>query len=348
MRVSEQGDVAESDTAWHRRSPFLVLRWEGTDLVLINCDTLRRFRVDIKLLELLSSIDRWTPSSLGLEFERDTMRENLARLHEIGVVERSHSQMAPPESESYWDPFELLVQRWQNEGGEGHERHGPPPQAFKPRQRGPVVALPPALPLPARLDEVLASRRSIRRYADGPVSKESLSTLLHHSVRVTQVVDSEMGQLVFRPSPTGGARSELELYVVTNRVEGVRSGVYHYDGRVHDLALVKPHDQAQEALNLWVDRATGGLNCQPPVVLIVTAVFGRVMWKYRRIGLSLIYRDVGCLYQTVYLVATALGLAPCVLGAGPELATAAWLGLDPLIESQVGCVLLGPADMVLS
>jgi len=65
------------------------------------------------------------------------------------------------------------------------------------------------------------------------------------------------------------------------------------------------------------------------------------MWKYERLGLATIYRDVGCLFQTMYLAATDMGLAACAIAGIQDLENAAWLGLDPLIEAQVGCFLLG-------
>jgi Nitroreductase len=82
-------------------------------------------------------------------------------------------------------------------------------------------------------------------------------------------------------------------------------------------------------------------------VLVITAVFARVMWKYQGIGLSLIYKDTGCLTQTLYLVATALGLAPCAIGGGDERAVAHWLGLDPLVEAPVAGSYSVPMTAVL-
>jgi hypothetical protein len=55
------------------------------------------------------------------------------------------------------------------------------------------------------------------------------------------------------------------------------------------------------------------------------------------------------LYQTMYLVATAMGLAPCGLGNGDADMSARVLGLDYLRESSVGDFLLGsrsPDDTV--
>jgi oxazoline/thiazoline dehydrogenase len=76
-------------------------------------------------------------------------------------------------------------------------------------------------------------------------------------------------------------------------------------------------------------------------VLIVTARFGRVMWKYHAIGYSLVLKHVGVLYQTIYLVATAMGLAVCGLGGGDagDFATAS--GLPYHAEGSVGELVIG-------
>ena len=42
--------------------------------------------------------------------------------------------------------------------------------------------------------------------------------------------------------------------------------------------------------------------------------------RYGHLALSLIYKDVGCLLQTLYFVATAQELAPCAVGGGDEAA----------------------------
>jgi hypothetical protein len=57
-----------------------------------------------------------------------------------------------------------------------------------------------------------------------------------------------------------------------------------------------------------------------------------------------ILMETGALYQTMYLAATALGLASCAIGAFPELATAKLLGVDSRDEAQVGMFALGTGD----
>ena len=52
------------------------------------------------------------------------------------------------------------------------------------------------------------------------------------------------------------------------------------------------------------------------------------------------YRNAGAALQTFYLVATALGLAPVAIGAGPSRSFAVTLGASPFQLSIVGEFLL--------
>jgi SagB-type dehydrogenase family enzyme len=65
------------------------------------------------------------------------------------------------------------------------------------------------------------------------------------------------------------------------------------------------------------------------------------MWTYEEMPYAAILKHVGVLYQTMYLVATAMGLAACGLGAGEATAFADATGADPLVEGSVGEFILG-------
>lgn len=328
----------------YRRSPFLALQWDGADLVVVDCETMRRFRADERLVALLRQLGDWTAAGeLG-----DVGEDDLEPLVDMGIVQADGPDTAETAVPSYWSCFDLAVQRLQSTGGRQGQvttTKDPPPSAFKPRPAGPLVELPHAPALRGGLATVLERRRTARTYADRSLRLEELSGVLHHSVRVQATSwDEVLGERTRRPFPSGGARSELEIHVVANDVTGLVAGVHYYDARAHCLVRIGDRDQHQNQLNRWLHGAAGSaLNRDPPAVFLITAVFARVMWKYGAIGLPLIYRNVGCLYQTLYLVAVALDLAPCAIGAGEEAANARWLGLDPLEESQVGCFLLGAA-----
>ena len=59
------------------------------------------------------------------------------------------------------------------------------------------------------------------------------------------------------------------------------------------------------------------------------------------IAYALILKHVGVVYQTMYLAATAMGLAPCALGCGDSDAFARAAGTDYYDETSVGEFLLG-------
>lgn len=311
---------------------------------MTNSDTLRRFRVDERLVRLLRYLDKWTTLDELEGFGLSVEGEELEELAEAGVVERSESG-AEEKRVDYWNTFDLAVQRLQSRGGRdvgvtGNDR---PPPVFKQPPSGRCFDLPEPPALPGSLTKVLNRRRSRRHYSDRSLRLRELSGVLYHSVRVTATFrDDRLGDGTRRPFPSGGARSELEIYVVANDIIEIPPGAYYYDAYSHRLIQVRLRDQHQSRLNRWLYGATGSaLNREPHAVLLITAVFSRVMWKYRDVGLPLIYRNAGSLYQTLYLIAEALELAPCGIGAGEESRNARWLGLDPRVESQVGCFLLG-------
>ena len=84
-----------------------------------------------------------------------------------------------------------------------------------------------------------------------------------------------------------------------------------------------------------------GAHRRPPVLITMTARMGRLSWVYDGISYATTLKHVGVLQQTLYLVATMLGLAPCALAMGDsELATAAF-GLDWPAEVSVGEFVVG-------
>ena len=80
---------------------------------------------------------------------------------------------------------------------------------------------------------------------------------------------------------------------------------------------------------------------QPQILLIIAARFGRTTWKYEAVPYALTLKHVGVLYQTLYLAATAMGLAPCALGGGDAELFARAADLTYEDETSVGEFILG-------
>ncbi len=231
-----------------------------------------------------------------------------------------------------------------------------PLPAVRPKWPGKPVSFPTTSEEPAShpLSEVLKRRRSHRKYDESRViTLEQLGRLLDRAARIQgksgYQIQNMMGKkedLEFssRPYPSGGASYELEIYPAVNRCDGLERGLYHYDSDAHDLVKVRECDKELDLVVHEAKVATG-MNADPQIILAISARFGRVMWKYRSISYGVILRNVGALYQTLYLVATDLGISPCGLGTGNPSRFARMTGLDPLVEGTVGDFILGgPAD----
>jgi SagB-type dehydrogenase family enzyme len=338
--------MTAADGRRFRRSPYLILRWSGQDAILLNAHNLMQCSIHSQLVAILCKLDQWCTvkdlNAAGLFLEEKEVQEIIR----LGLLE-AEDEVADVDCASFkWDPIELAVQRRTAFGTCWPERPGTGPRVVSARfaDHASTVLPAPFAPAAMQLCDTLERRRSTRTYAARPLQLEELSTLLHYAARVVeQRGDSQLGDRVFRPFPTAGARSELEIYVVAEDVLDLEPGAHYYDPFAHRLLRIRPKDDQHGKILRSANVMAGGmLNRNPAVVMLIMAVFERVMWKYHDLSLSLIYKDVGALFQTLYLVATAFGLAPCALGAGDESENSRWLGLDPLYESQVGCFLIGP------
>jgi oxazoline/thiazoline dehydrogenase len=197
----------------------------------------------------------------------------------------------------------------------------------------------------ASFSQVLEARKSIREYGEIPLSSQQLGEFLYRCARVKHPIQTEQGEIARRPYPSGGALYELELYPIVNNCEGIPSGLYHYDPLAHQLYRISDRTETVEAL-LNDARQSMGQQGMPQVLIVIAARFQRLAWKYESIAYALILKHVGALYQTMYLVATAMSLAPCGVGGGnSDLFTKA-AGCDYYAETSVGEFALGSQSIL--
>jgi SagB-type dehydrogenase family enzyme len=192
----------------------------------------------------------------------------------------------------------------------------------------------------ASFTQVLESRKSIREYGEIPITAQQLGEFLYRCARVKRILKTDRGEILSRPYPSGGALYELELYLAVNNCQGIASGLYHYDPLAHQLGRISDRTATVEAL-LNDARRSMGQEGMPQVLIVIAARFQRLAWKYESMAYAVMLKHVGVLYQTMYLVATAMKLAPCGLGGGnSDLFTQA-TGCDYYAETSVGEFALG-------
>jgi SagB-type dehydrogenase family enzyme len=287
---------------------------------------------------VLRFVERWAADGLLTGVDDDgTADEDRGpwahwEFHDLLFHTRSRRGRAPGKVGATW-PWRGVVPQ------DPAVREAPPPGA-------PRVALP--RPDLARLREsdvpltrVLEERRS--RYGGGAMELAGLGEFLFRTFRVTDRREAEViGEAVRKVYPSGGSLHSLEMYVVAWDCRGLERGVYHYRGDEHALVPVAGATDEVEMLLQEARTGTGNqLPGYPPVLLVVTARFQRVMWKYQALAYRVIMAELGGLYQTMYLVATAMGLSPTAIGTGDSDRFARITGLEYPREASVGEFVLG-------
>ncbi len=334
----------------YRLSPYCILcpDADGRHATLIHSLYGSKFQATAELFQALAqALTGYVDPKGGQDPLSGAIEELIA---EKVLIDEGEYQTLGGEAlfENRLRPLEMAFLREFNEGGYSSGAVDPAkaPKAIK-RVRGlESIALEQHVELPrSDVAECLRARRSIRNYARGALPKRKLEQFLQLTARAYGLMRSEeLGETSLRNYPSGGARYPLEIYPLVENVQSVNKGIYHYRPFEHRLELVNRDRRYRAALmqaalgRMGVDAARAG---RPAVLFLVTAVHGRTAWKYRGIPLHLILQEVGALYQTMYLAATALELAPCAIGAFPERAVAEILNLDIREESQVGLFALG-------
>lgn len=300
----------------HSLSRFALLRREGTRLVMESPRALAK-------VVFLEAPDRLASLLSGECPEDEGGRMVFEALVRCGLLVPEEVE---PDAIRQWEFHDLLFHGRSRAG-----RHASPMGNVYPF-RGEIEPLPPrkmmaglrSIPLPRpdmRLVEgrdpafsaVLERRRSRREAGDVPVDFHGLSEFLFRTCRTTRSPD-EFGTM-WRLYPSGGGLHSLEVYLLVARCEGLEPSLYHYDPEEHGLTELRHDREAFAALLRMAARAQG---TEDPggVLFLITTRFARVSWKYRSIAYSLVLKDLGGLFQTMYLVATAMGISPCALGLG--------------------------------
>jgi SagB-type dehydrogenase family enzyme len=209
-------------------------------------------------------------------------------------------------------------------------------------QNGGVIPQPPLellipegsklIPLPKAAEIILPAidlrtaveaRRTIRQYAETPLSMEETAYLLWVSQGVKRISSRPS---TARTVPSAGARHAFETYLLVNRVTGLTPGLYRYAAIEQSLLPLESgpeiaqqlayacHDQAQvmngAATFFWV------------------AVAERMYWRYVERGYRYLHLDAGHVCQNLALGAEQIGCGICPIAAFDDELLNHTLGLD--------------------
>ena len=346
-----------------RRSKTLILRWDRNELIFENFLLCRRISANALLADLLSELHQFrTIDWVKRRFVGKSpagwngILKTLLR-QGILVEEESPEDLAEQSLTQSWKwglpaqyfhfatkdgtyKFDPELERAEFEALAIKE---PPPSPFKEYPDYPFIQLPIA-GLPDRaFKEVLLARRTKRWFTKRPLSISDLSAILFYTWGMTAYINtSSIDQRILRTSPSGGCRHPIEVYALIHNVRGIKPGAYHYSVKRHGLELIIAKPIGRDFVRFcsgqkWVRNAA--------VMLVMTAVFQRTMWRYRfPRAYRVVQMEAGHLGQTLQLTATALGLDSFITAALQDSLIERELSLDGISEAAVYCAAVGRTE----
>jgi SagB-type dehydrogenase family enzyme len=260
-----------------------------------------------------------------------------------------------------WDFHDLLFHTHSTEGRQANLLGGlypyagvmPPPPAVRPRWPGKKIDLREHASMASEeispVAALLRQRHSTRDFDDEqPITLAELAQFLDGAARVQAKWksridfndDSPEVAYTTRPYPSGGSAYELELYLTVANCDGLARGFYHYDADRHALVSIGTRADEFDAQLATAEFAMDA-PATPQILITIAARFDRISWKYSSIAYALILKDVGVLIQTLYLMATGMGLGGCAIGSTNIDLFAKMTGIEFHIEGPVGQFALG-------
>lgn len=160
-----------------------------------------------------------------------------------------------------------------------------------------------------------------------PLTLAVLAKLLFMAYGFTSKVEHGPEVFLYRSAPSAGALYPVEVYVTARDVAGLPDGLYHY--HLMDFSLVR------------LRSGTPPAHIPAPAV-ILTAMFYRSAWKYKKRAFRYCLLDTGHVAENFMLSGQALGLSPGFCSVFNDRSLAEYLGLDPSRERPLGLVQTAP------
>jgi SagB-type dehydrogenase family enzyme len=206
-----------------------------------------------------------------------------------------------------------------------------------PYQNKKAIPLPDTLtPVNGSFEEIVLKRKTTARCKPVNITQEQLRTILHFGYGETR--DNKHDEYISRPFrtvPSGGALYPLELYFFSNgHVEGLEAGLYHYSPIFNAVHLIKKGDFRKE-IGATLVEFQSNLAFDLSVIVFITAVFQRSIFKYREKGYRFALMEAGHVSQNINLTATGLQFGVINIGGYYDREIDHFLEIDGLRHSTI-------------
>jgi SagB-type dehydrogenase family enzyme len=162
-------------------------------------------------------------------------------------------------------------------------------------------ALPVDFPIPSLNVITMKDTDQILSSTDTKINIKLLSSLLFFSSGITRQIKFPHGNYFMRAAPATGALYPIELYIVTENIDGLKAGVYHFCPGQFALTKLREGDHR---LLLFEASGYDKVTKNSPFTLILTSIAWRNAWKYQARSYRHWFWDSGVI--TANLIATAM------------------------------------------
>jgi len=206
----------------------------------------------------------------------------------------------------------------------------------------PEVKLPEAAALPSvPLQQAIARRTAATGLEPGEFSFENAAALLRYSYGIAGDAEPPEPSRRRRAVHSPGSLFPVELFIHSSRVQGLNSGIYHYNPPENSLRLLRGGDHSQKLAPGLQD----GRLAQTAALMVFIAVMPeRSVIRYGDRGYRFALLEAGAVVQNLNLVSAALGLACVNIGEYFDREIDDVLTLDGLTMSTVYAVAVGKPE----
>ena len=237
--------------------------------------------------------------------------------------ETKHSEVSIRSSSHYLD--------WDNK-----------PKPFKFYTALPSEALPVDFPIPSLNVITMKDTDQVITSTDTKINIKLLSSLLFFSAGITRQLKFPNGNYFMRAAPATGALYPIELYIVTENIDGLKAGVYHFcPGQ---FALTKLRD-GDHRLLLFEASGYDKVTKNSPFTLILTSIAWRNAWKYQARSYRHWFWDSGVITANLLATAMSFGLNTKLIIGFVDKIVNEMLCLD---EEKEASIVLAPIGIGLS
>jgi SagB-type dehydrogenase family enzyme len=205
----------------------------------------------------------------------------------------------------------------------------------------PAVTLPTTYSQPKLgLLESITTRESARAMKPVELQLADVATLLHHAYGINRDNKGTHFPRPFRNVPSGGALYPLEIYFHCKHVNGLPTGLYHYNPSANEVRRLLDGDQTLRIAEGLVEFQRHFAH-DASLVLFITALIPRSTFKYSARGYRFLLLEAGHVAQNLDLVSTGLGLAVLNIGGYYDRRVDEFLGVDGYAHSTIYMAAVG-------